>query len=95
MTTFSVTYDVLTPESIARGDIAESDYHVENVSLRDALRFVNAPFLYDGGNGCSFYESDERHDMYTGHVETRALHIEGPITAASRRRIARILTGRR
>lgn len=45
-------------------------------------------------NGTSFYECDERPDYVTGASETRAVHINGKVTAATSARLRRIFCGR-
>lgn len=64
------------------------------LTLREALDLVNCGAMADGGDGDSFYEQDGREDYRTGATETRAFHISGKITDASRARIARLLTSR-
>lgn len=100
---FNVTYDIVTDESAKNGDTAESGFISQDVSLRDAMADlfatrtnrvdscggfiecneypVKAPSWVTVGNGVEFE---------TGAVESRSLHIPAHVTAASRRRIAKL-----
>lgn len=83
---FSVTYDIVTHESAARGDIAESGFVLRNVRLADALRECSP----GQDSGRWFTEYDARQDYRTGAHETRALHPPRGITRASYSRLARL-----
>lgn len=97
---FNVTYERFTTESLAHGDADERGHLAESVSLREALDEINggeyveadssppiAPrwfTFYDVTNGTrEYYETDVR--------ENRSLHLPDDITAASARRIARLV----
>lgn len=100
---FSITFDIVTPESAEDGEIAASGYHIEpdqGYSLRDALAWLRLH------NGCSRYADrsdswpcrnprwftfDGGEDFRTGAHETLTLHIPACVTEYSRQRIARIL----
>lgn len=92
---FNVTYEIVTQESAEYGDAAERGYIAENVSFRDAVRYLEVA-------GCpeadSCYPAVPRwittqDDTYygTGEVESRSLHIPRTTTASSAIRIARYL----
>lgn len=100
---FSVTYEIVTPESAEDGEAAERGYIAENVSLRDAVKDFHAtrtchvdsreaieadcspmhrPRWVTVTNGIEFL---------TGEQESRSIHFPERITAASARRLARLL----
>lgn len=99
---FNVTYDIVTPESAEDGDTAESGFIAESVTLRDAIQDLHRTRTsrVDGVTGV---ECDSSHggprcvtitngtEFETGAVESRAIHIPRTVTAASARRIARLL----
>ena len=101
MNKFSVSYDIVTPESAEDGDAAERGYVAENVSLRDALQdFTRGrTSLADGGDGLEIGGDwhTYRHGMEfeTGAYETRYLHFPRTITPASHARLVRLLRGDR
>jgi hypothetical protein len=97
---FTVTYEIITPESAARCDVAEHGYvqpggwHFDStdldevsMDLRSAVALVDT--LEDAGRW--FVECDGRVDYVTGAEERRALHPPRSITPASYRRLARLL----
>jgi hypothetical protein len=99
MTSFAVTYEIVTPESAEQGDVEERGYVVCGVPLRDALRVMDAI-----PNGIMATECDEcpvvaprwvthigTADYRTGNAESRSLHMPDILTPATRRRIARLL----
>jgi hypothetical protein len=83
---FSVTYEILTHESAAHGDVAESGFILRDARLFEALAAI-AP---NEDSGRWFTESDARQDYRTGACETRALHPPRNITRASYRRLAKL-----
>jgi len=103
MATFSVTYDIVTPESAEHGDVAELGFISENVSLREAIALTletRTPYV----DGVEAVEASEYpftrprwvtitngREFYTGACESRSLHFPESITPASRKRIARFL----
>lgn len=101
MSGFSITYEIVTPESAEDGDNAESGFLVEDVTFRDAmdeLRWYRGAYVeadsYAGGRPhrprwFTFYNADE--DYSTGAVTNYSLHLPERITDASRMRIARLL----
>jgi hypothetical protein len=96
--TFNVTYDIVTPESAEHGDLAESGFYAENVTLREA---VDALYGMATEADCcpvsvtypprwlTNYEAGE--DYATGAIESRSLHFDDSITPASRIRLARLM----
>ena len=99
---FAVTYEIMTQESLEEGEAEESGFIVENATLREAM----SELFYTRTSLCSGVESVEPSDSVvsyarwitvyngmeyeTGAHESRSLHIPDHVTAASRRRIARL-----
>jgi len=101
--TYSLTFDVVTPESAAAGDCAEFGFEREPIELgrefglADAIREARR-------NGCasrdaeihapmgraSFYSADGETDYRTGAETRRCAHFSG-MTESTLRRIARAL----
>jgi hypothetical protein len=99
---FRVTYDIVTPESAAHGDIESAGFldangdpaAMLNTSRPPAMRLRQAVALMGGAiedSGHWFSEADGRPDYYSGAEERRALHPPRNITAASYGRLARLL----
>lgn len=95
MKRFTVTYEIVTPESAEHADVAErgfiapGDWHQqerESMSLRDAVKLVG--ICEDSGYWLT--ECDGRDNYQTGANERRSLHMPDDISGASYRRIARI-----
>ena len=92
---YSVTYDIVTPESAENGDVAEAGYVAEDVSLRDAIDAVGG-VCYEHNGGYEWFTNCEYNLNYgTGAQESRSLHLPDGITGASRVRIGRLLGVRR
>lgn len=102
---FTVTYEVVTPESAEQGD-AESrgfvlpggwrvdvtdDSDDVGMSLREALRLASP----QEDSGSWFSEVDGRVNYRTGAVETRSIHPPRNVTPSSYERLARIILGTR
>jgi len=100
---FSVSYSIVTEESAADGEAAESGMLGEGLSLREAVDLVRQTRTRHVG-GVECVESDEwpmrsprcvsvvnGMEFETGASETRALHMPASISDASRRRIARLV----
>ena len=106
MLTFDVCFNVVTPESAALGGIDHGGWIGKGLSLRDALDAVqstrtsrvegvecvecdswptSAPHWVQVVNGCEFE---------TGAQESRSIHFPDALSAASRRRIARLVGAR-
>ena len=94
-TNYSVTYDIVTPESAEDGDVAEAGYVAENVSLRDAIDEVGGVCYDHNGSYDWFTNCEYGIDYQTGAQESRSLHLPDGITGASRGRIGRLLGVRR
>ena len=98
---FSVSFDIVTAESAENGDTAESGYILESCPLADAVTAVKATdsTTIDGytvhaneSNGrVQWVVVHNGMDWMTGEYESRYLHIPATVTAASSRRIARLL----
>jgi hypothetical protein len=97
---FTVTFELVTPESAQHGEAEASGFvlpggwHVDatdpsdvTMDLRSAAALVST--LED--SGWSFTELDGRIDYRTGAEERRALHPPRNITPASYRRLSRLL----
>ena len=55
---YSVTYDIVTPESAENGDVAEAGYVAEDVSLRDAIDAVGG-VCYEHNGGYEWFTNCE------------------------------------
>jgi len=106
MVLFSVTYEIVTPESAEDGDAAERGFVERHCSLRDAIDAVQSTRTSRvGGVECIECDSwptvDPRWitvyngmEYETGAQESRSLHIPASVTASSARRIARLVGAR-
>ena len=94
---FDVTYETITPESAENGDAETRGYLLENASLRDAIDAMGYP-----GEGCESNEYPVRsprwitayrvnEDYATGETENRSLHFPDNMSAASKRRLCKLL----
>jgi hypothetical protein len=99
--TFHVTYDIVTEDSAADGDVAESGFYSRGGWKHDdpsewTLHEVVSQFgrnsLEDGGR--SFYSVDSDTNYRTGEDTNYAVHPPRTITGASYARIRRILSYR-
>lgn len=103
MPKFNVTFEVVTDESAEESDYDESGFISQNVGLRDALDDVSAtrtsgcdgvlciePSCSDIGQA-RWITVNNGMEYETGDYESRSLHIPDHVTAASRRRIARLM----
>ena len=88
---FSVTYEIVTPESAEHGDTAEDGFIAENISLRDAIDEVGGVCDEHNGNCEWFTRYDYGTDYRTGARESRSLHVPDSVTNATRTRIGRLL----
>jgi hypothetical protein len=107
MFTYSITFDVVTPESAENGDFAESGFISQDdvaetlADLADAISdncgHVEAnvyPFPAHGPIGSlAFYGVDPDVDYSTGAETRRALHVDN-ISADDARALVRLLMGR-
>lgn len=103
---FSVTYEIVTPESAEHGDADERGYICEDSDLRSALTDVHETRTSLVG-GVEYVECDSYPttaprwitvtngmEFETGAHESRSLHLPASITPASARRIARLAGAR-
>jgi hypothetical protein len=97
---FTVTYEIVTPDSAHDGDADERGFVVEHASLRHAIDAVNATRTnrVDGvtaiewnGNDRRWITIDNGFEFETGAQESRSLHIPEQVSNASRNRIGRLL----
>lgn len=102
MALFSVTYQIVTPESAEQGEADESGFMLQDVSLREALDCL-CETRTSAVDGVECIECDEcpvrsprwvtvinGMEYETGAQESRSLHMSAHLTAATRRRIARL-----
>lgn len=101
---FSVTYEIVTPESAVDGDADERGFELEGASLRDAVACV-CETRTNEVDGCAVEPSssvigDARWisvingmEFRTGACETRSLHIPEGVSGASRARILKLIKG--
>ncbi len=101
---FSVTYEITTPESAENGDAEVRGYIAENVSLREAVQclFETRTSQCDGisalepSDSCA--ESARWFSVYngteflTGANETRSIHFPESMTPARRAHLIALLT---
>lgn len=100
---FSVTYEIVTPESVEHGEADEIGFIVQETDLRTAIDLVRETRTAHCG-GITAIECNEYPvrnpnwitvyngmEFQTGTHESRSLHFPSSITAASRRRVARYL----
>jgi hypothetical protein len=94
---FTVTYEIVTPDSAEHGEAEEMgfvapgqwrDSEPQLMSLREAMRLCGP--AYDCGNWWAEHGGD-RCDYRTGAVETRSIHPPRNITESSYKRITRVL----
>jgi hypothetical protein len=103
---FNVTYEIVAPESASKGELEERGFIAVNVSLRDAVRYVQETRT-NAVSGVECIETDScpaesprwvtvtnGMEYLTGAQESRSLHIPENVTAASARRIARLVGAR-
>jgi len=95
---FTVTYEVITPESAADGDAAERGFVASDgapvddralMTLREALAIAGS-FPEDAG-ACRWFSSYPETDYTTGAETIYSLHVPATITASSARRVARVV----
>lgn len=105
MSRFSVSYEIVTPESAEQGDAAERGWIAQGLSLREALATVGQSRTAhcDGvtaieacvsqGRPCSLVVTHGM-EYLTGAYESRTLHVPVSVTDSSATRIARLLGAR-
>jgi hypothetical protein len=100
---WSVTYEIVTPESAEQGDAEERGYISQGVTLREAITdlFSTRTSQCEGVTAIEANDSDAARarwitvyngDEYlTGARENRSLHMPDNLTSASRARLVRLL----
>lgn len=104
MKSFSVTFETYTLESVANGGANERGYLAEKVSLREAVselldlgaldHIEPSDSTVERARWFTAYQGSDAPLYYNGEGdcgETRSLHVPESATAASRRRLARVL----
>ncbi len=100
MTTFNVTYDIVTKESAEYGDAEERGFIGEDLPLRDAIFKVcrTRTNAVDSVSAIEWSGSDKRWitidngmEYLTGAYESRSLHFPDNVTMATRQRIGRLI----
>ena len=102
MTIFNVTYAIVMPESVEPGDVAEHGYVTKGATLREAIIAVHSTRT-SRVDGVKYIKCDSWHtwsprwvnvingmEHEGGAQESRSLHMPYHLTAATRRRIARL-----
>jgi len=98
MAVFTLTFERITPESAEQGDVAERGVLAEGVSLREAFEHL---WYAEGGVEASEWPVqcprwltgyETHHCSDTGAIGNVSMHFPESVTAASRRRIYRLLT---
>jgi hypothetical protein len=98
---FSVTFDIVTEESAEDGEASKSGYVLESAPLDDAIRSVlttecntidgQTIYANETNGRINWVTVSHAMNWITGEYETRHLHIPKTVTAASTRRIAKLL----
>ena len=96
MTTFLLTFETITPESAALGDVAESGVLYEGISLREAINEMDGAETIEANEypvqsprWVTGYGTHE--DYLSGEVGNISLHFPEHLTPSTRRRIVRLL----
>ena len=94
-TAWRVTYEIVTPESSEHGDAEDRGFVDEGCSFRNAVMFVSGhatePSDYPVRYARWFTHYNYNNDFMTGAEESRSIHIPDSVSAASRKRIAKLL----
>lgn len=100
---FSVTYEIVTPESAEYGDAEERGFICQGESLRDAIDCLFETRTSQCAGLSCIEPSDSCHESArwitayngieyeTGAHENRSLHFPANITASSRKRLIALL----
>ena len=88
---FAVTYEIVTPESAADGDVEEHGYVVESCDLAEAIEEVGGVCYEHNGSYEWFTNHEYNLDYQTSAQESRSLHMPDNATPASCDRVARLL----
>jgi hypothetical protein len=100
---FSITYEIVTPESAEHGDAEERGFHLEGLSFGEVMAEIRSLGLrgaYCEADSCpvtidcpprwfTYAEGIENYE--TGARTYYAVHLPRHVTPASRMRIARLL----
>jgi hypothetical protein len=96
MATFSVTYEIYTPESVEAGDARpKQGFICRDVTLREAIYEIG--WQAHSHNGDMRWFTNEEYGHYSrdyfkdGREESRSLYVPKSVTDSSRRRIAKLL----
>ena len=100
MTTFLLTFETITPESAALGDVAESGVLYEGISLREAINEMEGAETVEANEyplhsprWVTGYGTHE--DYLSGEVGNISLHFPEHLTPSTRRRIVRLIEAQR
>lgn len=92
---FDITYEIITPESAENGDVSDSGFEHEQVTLREAYDILrgaeyaeSSEYPIRAPRWITFYKTDENYS--TGEVKNMSLHFPHDLSAASRIRICRL-----
>ena len=100
---FRVTYTIVSNEGDFEGEFNEHGFIAEDVGLRDAIgELFDTRTAHCGGvesiepsdsdiGSARWFTVNNSMEYLTGEHESRALHLPGSITRASRIRLARII----
>ena len=95
---FSITYEIVTPESAENGDVAEEGFEYESLSLREAfdvmrwhgnaLQADSYPISLQSPPRWLSWEGEQ--DFKSGAYTYRSLHLPESLTASTKLRLARL-----
>jgi hypothetical protein len=103
MPKFTVTYEIITEASAARGEAQEIGFINRDMSLRDAVQAVCATRTsrvcgvecYEPNHSivrfADWFSVHNGMEYETGARESRALHVPDSVTGESRKRIFRLI----
>lgn len=94
-TAWRVTYEIVTPESSEYGDAEDRGFIDEGCSFRDAVMLISGHATEPSDSHVRYARWFTHHnysnDFITGAEESRSIHIPDSVSAASRKRIAKLL----
>ena len=97
---FSVTYEIITPESCEHGEAEEQGYSAQNIDLREALELVSGGVdfhadcypCHDVRWVTAYNVHEGTHKGYTSDsTENRSIHFPKHLTESTRFRIMRLM----
>ena len=96
MSAFLLTFERITPESAAEGDVAEHGVLFESISLREAIDHMEGAECIEANEyplqGARWVTAFGTHEDYlSGEVGNLSLHFPEHLTPSTRRRIVRLL----